>query len=108
MSVPFAGAHRAAAVVAGVHFIAVLATWAVEILEANHSGQAVLVWVPWALVDFPVSLITYDCFGDKPALMHLTVGTMWWYLLVAIAVSAGKAYRARLAPNTSLERTRER
>jgi hypothetical protein len=71
---------------------------------SSSSGQSALVWVFWAIVDLPVSLlylaaplysrfihsvISRDSLLDHilylPHIIHGVFGTAWWYLLVRFA-----------------------
>jgi hypothetical protein len=88
--------------VAVVHLLGVTATaWYVA---QSTDGQAPMVWVYWAVIDFPWSL-AYVLFGHGytgwaeihsashpilaqllyfPHLLHGVVGTVWWYSLVRL------------------------
>ncbi|HUP79057.1 MAG TPA: hypothetical protein VM260_10930 [Pirellula sp.] len=70
-------------------------------VNSTYEGQASLIWVTWAIVDFPVSLI-YVLFAESyskwlqdalqgkellqqvlylPHVVNGLLGTVWWYLL---------------------------
>jgi uncharacterized protein (DUF2062 family) len=106
MQVPFSGAHRIAAVVAAIHIAGVLVTAASQQSLENHSGQAVLVWVPWAFIDLPVSFLAYVSLDAPPWVVHGLVGTLWWYFLALVVITGVRRRKRR--PNTLLERTSER
>ena len=81
--------------VAGVHLVGVLLT-AVYVASASQtSGQAVLVWALWAVVDIPVSLLAYTLSGMAPVTVHAVFGTLWWYLLAMVAITIAKQWRSR-------------
>lgn len=77
--------YVAAWVVAGLHLVGVLGTtWYVG---SSAAGQAPMVWVLWTLIDLPVSL-AFDLIEAPLALLHGSLGTAWWFALVAILIKA--------------------
>ncbi len=80
--IPFKGAFRTGAVVGVLHLLLVaLTAWYVS---AAESVQADVVWVFWALIDFPVSLLGYSLFGLQVFLVHAVIGSLWWFFLVTV------------------------
>lgn len=88
----------------GLYLAAIhLAAFAATVLYTTYSpeGQAPLIWLFWALVDFPLSLFYWvggqgyaawvEGLSDNslllgyifytPHLIHGVVGTIWWYFL---------------------------
>src|SRR5437773_2151742 len=71
-------------------------------IRFSRDPQASLLWTPWAIIDFPVSLFywlggnTYSTwlgtFENSPVaqvlylphLIHGPVGTLWWYFLPSL------------------------
>ena len=81
---PFRQAYRVASIVAGTHLVgAVLTAWYVSVAE-QHSGQAVMVWAFWALIDIPISLVGYELLDGHVAMLHIFVGSLWWFFLAAV------------------------
>jgi hypothetical protein len=94
---PFKGAYRIAAVAAGIHLACVaLTAWYVSALSQT-SGQAVLLWVYWLLIDFPVSLLGYFLFDGQFFLVHAVIGSLWWFFLVLVIARIVQALRRRFA-----------
>jgi hypothetical protein len=74
---------RIAAIVALLHLVGVLLTaWYVSVQEQS-SGQAVLVWVYWTFIDFPISFLGYFLLDDNTFLTHALLGTIWWFVAIA-------------------------
>ena len=80
----FRKAHRVAAVVAAIHFIAVCLTYWYVSAATVDTGQTGLVWVYWLFVDFPWSLPLWQLMSDHLFVIHGVIGTAWWYLLVVL------------------------
>jgi hypothetical protein len=92
---PFEGSYRIAAAAAGVHIVLVVLTaWYVSV-ASQTSGQAVLVWIYWGAIDFPISFLSYFLLNGHFFLAHALIGTLWWFFLVAIIVRIFKAMRFR-------------
>lgn len=95
--VPFKGAYRIAAIVAAIHFVLVaLTAWYVSAAEQT-SGQAVLVWAIWLLIDFPVSFLAYFLLEDRYFLAHAVIGSLWWFFLITVVTRMVQAIRGRFA-----------
>ena len=90
MTLPFSGSHKIAALVAAIHAAAALITWAIVVAESD-SGQAILVWVPWVFIDFPISLL--DVAFTAPLAFHAIAGSLWWYFLVLVFKSIASNWR---------------
>ncbi|MEJ0036715.1 MAG: hypothetical protein WDO68_11605 [Gammaproteobacteria bacterium] len=85
--------HLFALVVAGVHLIGVLLTaWYVA---QSSDGQAPLMWVYWAFIDFPFSLL-YALLDNNVLLIHGAIGTAWWYALILLLSKAISAVTAAI------------
>lgn len=92
---PFEGSYRIATIAAAVHLVCVVLTaWYVSVLE-QHSGQAVLLWVYWTFIDFPVSLLGYFLTDNRFFLTHALIGTLWWFFLIAVIARIIQALRGR-------------
>jgi len=90
-------AGRIGVALAGTHFFLFVAS--VAYVYTSSTGQSSLIWVVWAIVDFPISLLYvvsaapysawletlgYDFLQHLlylPHLLHGLIGTIWWYLL---------------------------
>ena len=73
-----------AAIVAGIHLFGILLTW---LYVSNSSeGQASLLWVYWAFIDFPFSLL-YSLLDNNFLVVHGAIGTVWWYFLTALLIN---------------------
>ena len=95
--VPFKGAYRIAAIAATIHVACVaLTAWYISGLEQT-SGQAVLLWVPWLFIDFPVSVLGYFLFDGQFFLVHAALGSLWWFFLIIVANRIVQAIRRRFA-----------
>ena len=81
--------------VAGVHLVGVMLTAVYVAFASQTSGQAVLVWALWAVVDMPVSLLAYTLSGMEPVEIHAVFGSLWWYLLAMLAIAIRKQLRSR-------------
>jgi succinate dehydrogenase/fumarate reductase cytochrome b subunit len=99
VTLPFSGSHKIAALVASLHAAGSLITAAIVALEAD-SGQAILVWVPWVFIDFPISLL--DVSFSAPLAFHAIAGSLWWYFLVLVFKSIASNWR-RL-PKSEIDR----
>jgi hypothetical protein len=100
LSVPFKGAYRPATVVAVFHLFGVIFTaWYVSAAEQT-SGQAVLVWALWLIIDLPVSLLGYFLFEGQYFWVHAVIGTLWWFFLITVITRSLQAFRARLRGST--------
>ena len=73
--------YLVAAIVALAHLIAVGATAWYE--SSSDAGQAPMVWVYWAFIDFPVSLL-YASLNDSVLIVHGIIGTLWWFVLLVL------------------------
>jgi hypothetical protein len=94
---PFKGAYRIAAFVAAIHLVCVaLTAWYVS-AEEQTSGQAVLVWAIWLLIDFPVSFLGYFLFEGQFFLVHAVIGSLWWFFLAVVVTRIVQAIRRRFA-----------
>ena len=93
--IPFQGAYRVAAIVAALHVVgAVLTAWYVSV--ASHTdGQAVLVWVYWMVIDFPVSFLSYQLLDVQPVIVHAIFGSFWWFVLAAVLTRLIRLMRGR-------------
>ena len=81
----------------------------------SSTGQAALVWVFWAVIDLPVSLLyllapAYSRFVNElvgqtafahilyfPHLIHGLLGTIWWYFLCRFVLALA-AHRRIMRP----------
>ena len=98
---PFRQAYRVASIVAGTHVVgAVLTAWYVSVAE-QHSGQAVMVWAFWALIDIPVSLIGYELLDGHVAMLHIFVGSLWWFFLAAVLTRLIQAAPMKRPPGST-------
>jgi len=80
-----------ASIVASAHLIGVGLT--ALYVSSSTAGQAPLVWVYWAFVDFPISLL-YPALNDNVILVHGVLGTGWWYGLTILLIKALSMLRA--------------
>jgi hypothetical protein len=98
---PFEGTYKIAGIVAAVHLVGVVLTaWYVSV-ASQTSGQAVLVWVYWGFIDFPISFLAYSLLNGQFFLAHALIGTLWWFFLVAVIVRIIQALRGRAGVRTS-------
>ena len=101
MKLPFEGTFRAAGIAAALHLVGVCLTAAYVSIASESSGQAVLVWAIWALIDFPISLLAYSLtetysWGEHSIfLAHAVIGTAWWFFLVAVAARLLQSARSK-------------
>jgi hypothetical protein len=110
-SIPFRGAYRIATIVAALHLLGVaLTAWYVSTAEQS-SGQAVMVWAFWSIIDLPVSLLGYFLFDGQYFLVHAVVGTLWWFFVITVITRIVQAWSGRMnatPSNNRIERSRER
>ena len=52
-----------------------------------------MVWAIWALIDIPVSLIGYELLDGHVAMLHIVVGSLWWFFLAAVLTRLVQAIR---------------
>lgn len=84
MNIPFKGTHRIGSFVATVHLLGVLLTvWYVSI-ASDSSGQAGMVWAFWIVADLPISFLAYELTNSGIILVHVVLGTIWWYFLAMV------------------------
>ena len=83
--IPFKEASRIGAVVGVSHLLLVALTAWYE--SAAESVQAGVVWIFWAVIDFPVSLWGYSLFGLQFLLVHAVIGSLWWLILITVVSS---------------------
>jgi hypothetical protein len=103
---PFKGAYRPAIVVAIFHLLGVILTaWYVSTAEQT-SGQAVLVWALWGIVDLPVSFLGYFLLDGQFFLVHGVIGTLWWFFLITVITRIVQALRGRMGVTPSNNRWR--
>jgi uncharacterized membrane protein len=98
-----ANRHRLPIVAAALHATMVALT--MLYVYTSSVGQAALVWVLWAMADFPASLLylaapAYSRFVNQlvgadtfmaqvlylPILIHGVLGTAWWYVIVRLFI----------------------
>jgi hypothetical protein len=102
MKLPFEGTFRIAGTAAALHFVGACLTAAYVSVASESSGQAVMVWAVWALIDFPFSLLAYSLvdahsWGEHSIfLAHAVLGTVWWFFLVAVAARLFQSFRKRV------------
>ena len=98
---PFRQTYRVAAIVAGTHLVgALLTAWYVSVAEQT-SGQAVMVWAIWALIDIPVSLIGYELLDGHVAMLHIVVGSLWWFFVAAALTRLVQAIRGNRSSSST-------
>jgi|HubBroStandDraft_1064217.scaffolds.fasta_scaffold1126486_1 hypothetical protein len=103
---PFKGAYRTATIVAAIHLVGVVLTaWYVSVAEQT-SGQAVLVWALWLIIDLPVSFLGYWLFEGQFFFVHAVVGTLWWFFLITVITRILQALRRRMGMTPSNNRWR--
>jgi hypothetical protein len=105
--IPFKGTYRTAAIIAIVHVAgAALTAWWVSV-AAQTSGQAPMIWIVWMLIDFPVSFLSYELLDASPIIVHVIIGSLWWFFLGMVFARIFQTPRTSSAPsNNALERTR--
>jgi len=97
-------------IIAIVHGMLFAAT--VLYVYTSSTEQAALVWLYWAPIDFPFSLLyyaaptysqlVYRLVGDSPLtyvlylphLIHGLLGTVWWYFLALLTIKAVSRLRS--------------
>jgi len=95
MRIPLSGSLRLASIVGVIHLaLAVLTAVVVHVME-GQSGQAIMVWAPWAIIDIPISLIAYIVLSGNYLVIHGVIGSLWWFFLVAVISSGVRALRNR-------------
>ena len=104
---------RLCIVLAFIHFIGFGAT--VAYIHLSNDPKASLIWMIWAVIDFPWTLLYFAAgpsyssllaeFSAKleivgylfymPHLVHGFVGTVWWYCLPKIAQKVRYIFRRK-------------
>jgi hypothetical protein len=95
---PFQGTYRIAAIVAAVHVVgAALTAWYVSVAERTD-GQAVMLWVYWMIIDLPVSFLSYELLNVQPVIVHLVIGSLWWFVLAVVLTRLIRSMRGIRTP----------
>lgn len=63
----------------------------------SDSGEAGMVFVLWAFIDFPWSFALIDLLDWNVWIIHGLIGTVWWFVLTVLVIRAVTAVKGRLA-----------